>query len=111
MVFERFIRYVGLAVELMEIERVIRYPARGVGLKPSAIQGQARLRGLERMMYSRTISPTASQPGNEFEAVKRVEAAQAGFASPGRGLMVFEYMVEAAQAGFASPGRGLQPHG
>jgi len=50
MVFEQCIRYVGLAV----------------GLKPSAIQGEARLRGLERMMYSKTISPTASQPGNEF---------------------------------------------
>ena len=28
-----------------------------MGLKPSASQGEARLRGLERIMYSKTISP------------------------------------------------------
>jgi len=28
-----------------------------VGLKPSAIQGKARLRGLYRIIYSKTISP------------------------------------------------------
>jgi len=39
MVFEKFIRYSGLAV----------------GLKPSATECEARLRGLERMMYSKTI--------------------------------------------------------
>jgi len=41
MVFETFIRYAGLAV----------------GLKPSARGCEARLRGLERMMYAKTISP------------------------------------------------------
>jgi len=41
MVFEKFIRYIGLAV----------------GLKPSAMGCEARLRGLERIMYSKTISP------------------------------------------------------
>jgi hypothetical protein len=30
----------------MEIENLIRYTTRAVGLKPSAIQGEARLRGL-----------------------------------------------------------------
>jgi hypothetical protein len=40
MVFEKFIRYAGLAV----------------GLKPSATECEARLRGLERSMYSKTIS-------------------------------------------------------
>ena len=44
MVFEKFIRYAGLAV----------------GLKPSARGYEGRLRGLYRIMYSKTISPTAS---------------------------------------------------
>jgi hypothetical protein len=33
-------------LSLMEIEHLIRYAPRAVGLKPSAIQGEARLRGL-----------------------------------------------------------------
>jgi len=41
MVFEKFIRYAGLAV----------------GLKPSATGCEARLRGLERIISSKTISP------------------------------------------------------
>jgi hypothetical protein len=32
--------------EIMEIENLFRYPALAVGLKPSASQGEARLRGL-----------------------------------------------------------------
>ena len=32
----------------MEIENLIRYPALAVGLKPSARQGEARLRGLDK---------------------------------------------------------------
>jgi len=43
--------------EMMEIEHLIRYAPRAVGLKPSAMQGEARLRGLERNNYSKTISP------------------------------------------------------
>ena len=39
----------------MEIENLIRYTSLAVGLKPSAIQGEARLRGLERIIYSKTI--------------------------------------------------------
>ena len=46
-----------LAVGLMEIENVFRSTALAVGLKPSANQGEARLRGLERIIYSKTISP------------------------------------------------------
>jgi len=42
---------------LMEIENLFRYPALAVGLKPSAIQGKARLRGLYRIISSKTISP------------------------------------------------------
>jgi len=41
----------------MEIENLFRYPALAVGLKPSASQGEARLRGLWRNNYSKTISP------------------------------------------------------
>ena len=40
------IRYAPLAVGLMEIENLFRYPALAVELKPSALQGEARLRGL-----------------------------------------------------------------
>jgi hypothetical protein len=41
----------------MEIENVFRYTALAVGLKPPANQGKARLRGRERIIYSKTISP------------------------------------------------------
>jgi hypothetical protein len=37
-----------LAVGLMEIEHFIRYAPLAVELKPSATQGEARLRGLYR---------------------------------------------------------------
>ena len=40
------IRYTQLAVGLMEIEDLFRYTALAVGLKPSAMRGKARLRGL-----------------------------------------------------------------
>ena len=39
----------------MEIENLIRYTEPAVGLKPSARQGKARLRGLHRIIYSRTV--------------------------------------------------------
>jgi len=57
MVFEKCIRYTGLAVGLMVFEKFIRYASLAVGLKPSATGCEARLRGLERSMYSKTISP------------------------------------------------------
>jgi len=41
----------------MEIEHLIRYAPLAVGLKSSAIQGEARLRGLWRIIYSKTITP------------------------------------------------------
>jgi len=44
-------------VGLMVFEKLIRYPALAVGLKPSATGCEARLRGLERIMYSKTIRP------------------------------------------------------
>jgi hypothetical protein len=49
-----------LAVGLMGIENLFRYPALAVGLKPSASQGEARLRGLYQIIYSKTISPRLS---------------------------------------------------
>jgi len=57
MEIEKYIRYAPLAVGLMEVENLIRYTALAVGLKPSANQGKARLRGLYRIIYSKTISP------------------------------------------------------
>ncbi len=41
----------------MEIENLFRYTALAVGLKPSAMQGKARLRGLYRIISSKTIYP------------------------------------------------------
>ena len=57
MEIENLFRYTALAVGLMEIENLIRYTEPAVGLKPSANQGKARLRGLYRIIYSKTISP------------------------------------------------------
>jgi len=56
MVFEKFIQSAGLAVGLMVFEKFIRSAGLAVGLKPSARGCQGRLRGLERMMYSKPIS-------------------------------------------------------
>ncbi len=57
MEIENLIRYAPRAVGLMEIENLFRYTERAVGLKPSAIQGKARLRGLQWIIYSKTITP------------------------------------------------------
>ena len=57
MEIEHLIRYAPLAVGLMEIEKFNPPTERAVGLKPSTIRGKARLHGLERIMYSKTISP------------------------------------------------------
>ena len=57
MVVEKFIRYTGLAVGLRVFEKFIRYIGLAVGLKPSATECEARLRGLERIISSKTISP------------------------------------------------------
>ena len=55
MVIEKFIRYAGLAVGLMVFEKFIRYAGLAVGLKPSAMGCKARLRGLERINFSKTM--------------------------------------------------------
>jgi hypothetical protein len=57
MKIEHLIRYAPRAVGLMKIENIIRYAPRAVGLKPSARQGEARLRGLYRIIYSKTTLP------------------------------------------------------
>ncbi len=49
------LRGLARAVGLMEIENIIRYASRAVGLKTLAMQGKARLRGLERNNDSKTI--------------------------------------------------------
>ena len=41
----------------METEHLFRSTALAVGLKPSAMECKARLRGLWRIIYSKTISP------------------------------------------------------
>jgi len=57
MAIENLFRYPALAVGLMAIENLFRYTELAVGLKPSAMQGKARLRGLYRIISSKTISP------------------------------------------------------
>jgi len=57
MIFEKLIRYPALAVGLMVFEKLIRYASLAVGLKPSATGCEARLRGLYRIIYSKTIRP------------------------------------------------------
>jgi hypothetical protein len=61
MEIEKYIRYPAQAVGLMEIEKYIRSTARAVGLKPSARRGEARQRGLHRIIFSKTISPRLSR--------------------------------------------------
>jgi len=43
----------------MVFEKLLRYASLAVGLKPSATGCEARLRGLYRISYSKTISSTA----------------------------------------------------
>ena len=45
----------------MEIKNINRYSPLAIGVNPSARQGEARLRGLERNNYSKTISPRLSR--------------------------------------------------
>jgi len=54
---KNIIRYAPGAVGLMVFEQCIRYAGLAVGLKPSARECEARLRGRERMRYAKTIHP------------------------------------------------------
>jgi hypothetical protein len=59
----------------MEIENLFRYTALAVGLKPSASQGEARLRGLWRIIYSKTIEADSFiVPAMISTACRRVSA-------------------------------------
>jgi|GEM_PF-1532642 len=63
----------GPSVSLMVFEKFIRSAGLAVGLKPSATECEARLRGLERIMYSKTINDvvvTSTQARPSWE-VKR----------------------------------------
>ena len=57
--------------EIMEIENLFRSTALAVGLKPSASQGEARLRGLERIIYSKTIISVSLPQLNLMGKVER----------------------------------------
>ena len=78
MVFEKLIRYIGLAVGLMVFEKFIRYASLAVGLKPSATECEARVRGLERIVFSKTIS----RPRREGRGVAPGRLAAAGGQQP-----------------------------
>jgi len=58
MKIENLFRSTARAVGLMEIENLFHYTALAVGLKPPARQGEARLRGLWRIISSKTIRPS-----------------------------------------------------
>ncbi len=55
---------------ILIFEHYIRYAPLAVGLKPSAIQGEARLRGLEQNNYSKTISPPACRQAGGYTQAK-----------------------------------------
>ena len=69
MEIENIIRYAPCAVGLMEIENLFHYTALAVGLKPPARQGEARLRGLWRIISSKTISPRGRDKGGRIRSV------------------------------------------
>jgi len=53
----KVIRYPALAVGLMVFEKFIRYAGPAVGLKPSAMGCEGRLRGLYPFSFLQLISP------------------------------------------------------
>jgi hypothetical protein len=75
MEIENLFHYTALAVGLMEIEHLFRYPALAVGLKPSAMRGEARLRGLERAVADYLLKdhkPSASQGEARLRGLWRI---------------------------------------
>ena len=71
MVFKKLIRHTEPAVGLMVFETFIRYAGLAVGLKPSARGCEGRLRGLYRIMYSKTISPRLCEAKSACAAYNR----------------------------------------
>jgi hypothetical protein len=88
MKIENLIRYTPRAVGLMEIEHLFRYTALAVGLKPSAMECKARLRGLWRIISSKTINHLltafrrASTWRGRCHGDRREASAQARFQPP-----------------------------
>jgi hypothetical protein len=72
MEIENLFRSTALAVGLMEIENLFRSTALAVGLKPSAMQGKARLRGLYRIIYSKDHQPSANQGKARLRGLYRI---------------------------------------
>ena len=75
MEIEYLFRSTARAVGLMEIEHLFRYPALAVGLKPSAMRGEARLRGLERAVADYLLKdhkPPASQGEARLRGLWRI---------------------------------------
>ena len=70
----------------MEIENLIRYTEPAVGLKPPAIQDEARLRGLYRIIYSKTISPrlTRAKPACAERELQRRPSRLSPIGYPGQ---------------------------
>ena len=116
MVFEKVIRYIGPAVELMVFEKLICSAGLAVGLKPSARECEARLRGRERSMYSKTILPAQGQRGRDARAPRcagyprceQVRARGEGFAmvAPREGCALKRAGVTQSPSGGVE---GLQP--
>jgi len=69
----------------MVFEKLIRYTGLAVGLKPSAMECEARLRGLYRIIYSKTIPAKSVLTRRTYSLVSwerghlaRVDATRAG---------------------------------
>jgi hypothetical protein len=58
----------------MGIEKLTRYTGLAVGLKPAATECEARLRGLERIMYSKTICPRSRE---KCEHLRKLQSGRA----------------------------------
>jgi len=64
---------------MMVFEKLIRYAGLAVGLKPSARGCEARLRGLERIIYSKTIISVIAASESGIRAVLRYVEPLPGF--------------------------------
>jgi hypothetical protein len=73
--------------EMMGIENLIRYAPLAVGLKPSASQGEARLRGLERIISSKTIISAHRSSHRRSNASPEVDASR-DTADPDKGQRI-----------------------
>jgi len=110
MEIENLIRYAPLAVGLMEIENIIRYAPCTVGLKPSARRGEARLRGLWRIIYSKTIHLVVAPQHDYLQSYNVVLLAIAYRLSPiAYRLSPIGYQLLAIGYRLSAIGYGLSP--